>query len=366
VAAAKDGDVIEIASGEYVNDWAKIRANDLTIRGLPEGDRRPRLVTKDAMITNGKAIFVAGGNNLTVENIEFVGSRVEDKNGCGIRGDGKGLIVRHCRFYDCEHGIAGTGGEVLIEHCEFDHCGHSAGSVATHSVYIHDRCTKLTFRYNYSTHTMEGHLLKTCSKENWILYNRLTDEEGLGSAVADIPFGGVAVVVGNVLHKGPKSHNNRMIAFGMQGLKYERNEIYVVNNSMWFDSPRTSDTFFVRVETKTLKVPGATSQPARMDVKTVIRNNVCVGVVPLTNAAKPDESGNLLFKTVAEAGFADPAKYDFSLKAGSPCIGAAVDCGKVGDLSLKPDLQYLHPHDKQARPDDGKLDVGAFEFAARK
>ncbi|MDD4891784.1 MAG: hypothetical protein PHU85_17840 [Phycisphaerae bacterium] len=106
----------------------------------------------------------------------------------------------------------------------------------------------------------------------------------------------------------------------------------------------------------------AAALKAAKDVKTVIRNNVCVGPLVLTNAAKFEEAGNLLFKTPAEAGWADPAKYDFSLKAGSPCIGAGMECGKVGEFSLKPTLQYVHPHSKQPRPDDGKLDVGAFKF----
>jgi hypothetical protein len=218
------------------------------------------------------------------------------------------------------------------------------------------------FRYNYSTHTLAGHLLKTCSKENWILYNRLTDEDGFGSAAVDILFGGFAVLVGNVIHKGRNGHNNRVIAYGTQGVKYDRNELYVVNNSMWFDSPKAGDAYFLRVENSSLKVAGAASQSDGMDVKTVVRNNVCVGAIPLSNATKLEEVGNLLFKTVAEAGFADPARYDFTPKAGSPCIDKAVEPGKVGEFLLKPDLQYLHPHDKQARPDDGKLDVGAFEF----
>jgi hypothetical protein len=106
----------------------------------------------------------------------------------------------------------------------------------------------------------------------------------------------------------------------------------------------------------------AGGQPDRMDASTVVRSNVFVGVIPLSNTTKLDEAGNLLFKTVDEAGFADPAKYDLSLKAGSRCIDKAVEPGKVGEFSLRPDLQYAHPHDKQKRPDDGKLDVGAFEF----
>jgi hypothetical protein len=256
--------------------------------------------------------------------------------------------VRNCRFYDCENGILGGNGELLIEYCEFAHCGPVANP-ATHSLYINERCTKLTFRHNYSTDVIEGHLLKTRAKESWILYNRITDENGTGSAVADFPNGGLVVVVGNLLHKGAKGNNDRVIAYGMEGLKHEHNALYVVNNTMVYDH-RHPNSFFVRVE------------HAPADFTAVIRNNLCIGKVPLTNSPKVDEGGNLLFKTVAEAGLADPAKYDYHLAAGSPCIGKGVACGKVGDFDLTPISQYVHSAQAEARPAGAKLDVGAYQF----
>ena len=127
MAAAKDGDQIDIAPGEYVNDWAKVGASNVTIRGLVVDGKRPRFITQDALINNGKGFIVASGDNLAVENIEFIGARVADKNGAGIRGQAKDLAIRNCRFFDCEHGIDyGGRGDLLVEYCEFDHCGHSA------------------------------------------------------------------------------------------------------------------------------------------------------------------------------------------------------------------------------------------------
>ena len=146
---------------------------------------------------------MVAGSDLTVENIEFSGARVRDRNGAGIRPEGKNLTVRNCRFYDCENGILGGNGEMLFEGCEFEHCG-PVGNPATHSLYIGERCTKLVFRHNYSTDVIEGHLLKSRAKESWLLYNRITDENGTGSAVADFPNGGVVVVIGNLLHKGAR------------------------------------------------------------------------------------------------------------------------------------------------------------------
>ena len=346
--AAREGDVVEIdPAGAYGGDVATIRTSKLTIRGV--GNSRVKLPA-NGKHEGGKAIWVITGNDVTVENIEFSGARVPDRNGAGIRPEGKNLTVRNCRFYDCENGILGGAGELLIEYCEFRHCG-PVPEPCTHSLYIGQECTKLIFRYNYSTDVIQGYLLKTRAKENWVLYNRLTDENGTGSGVADFPNGGLVVMVGNILHKGPKASNSRVITYGMEGLVGERHALYVVNNTMVYEH-RHSSAFFVRVErTPASFIP-------------VIRNNLCIGGIPLTNAARADAAGNSVLRTAAEARLADAAKYDFRLRASSPCIGKGVAPGKAGDFDLAPKFQYVHPCRRGPRPASLRLDVGAFQCGA--
>jgi hypothetical protein len=348
--AATDGDVIEIDSaGVYDGDVATITANNLTIRGV--GRQRVKLPA-NGNDAGGKAIWVIKGSDATVENIEFSGARVRDRNGAGIRPEGRNLTVRNCRFYDCENGILGGAGEILIEYCEFEHCG-PVSNPATHSLYIGQSCTKLVFRYNYSTDVIQGHLLKTRAKESWILYNRITDENGTGSAVADFPNGGLVVIIGNVMHKGPNAQNTRVIAYGMEGIKHERNALYVINNTMVYQN-RRPNSCFVRVE----KTPEG--------FRPVIFNNLCVGIVPLCNIDKLDAAGNLLLKSVDEAGFVDPVKYDYHLTADSPCIDKGVPLGKADDFDLKPKFQYVHAAKAEPRPVVGLLDVGAFQHAPQR
>jgi len=344
--AAQVGDVIEIdPAGAYGGDVGTIKTNKLTVRGV--GNSRVK-IPANGNSAGGKAIWVIAGNDVIVENIEFSGARVPDRNGAGIRGEGKNLTVRNCRFYDCEDGILGGAGEMLIEYSEFDHCG-PVPEPATHSCYIGERCTKLIFQYNYSTYTYQGHLLKTRAKESWVLYNRLTDEAGTGSAVADFPNGGLVVMIGNILHKGPKAQNTRVVAYGMEGIKHERNALYVINNTMDYENRRTSSCF-VRVE----KTPPGFAP--------VVRNNLCIGNIPLSNIAQIDAAGNLMFKTAGEAGVVDAAKYNFHLKAGSPCIGKGVDPSKVAGFDQTPKFQYVHPCKREPRPAARQLDVGAFQY----
>jgi hypothetical protein len=346
--AAHDGDTILIdAAGNYAGDVCIIRPNGLTVRGVGPGRAKLPANGRDA---GGKAIWVTAGSDFTAENIEFSGARVRDRNGAGIRAEGKNLTLRNCRFYQCENGILGGNGEMLIERCSFEHCSLVATPAATHSLYIGERCTKLTFRDNYSTFAHEAHLLKTRARESWILYNRLTDEEGTGSAVADFPNGGLVVLVGNILHKGANAQNTRVIAYGFEGLKHPKNALYVVNNTMVYEH-RRPNAFFVHV----LNTPA--------DFVPVIGNNLCIGKIPLTNAKTFDDlGGNLLFKTAAEAGVVDAARYDYHLAAGSPCLGkgVAVDKVKVDGFDLTPKFQYVHPCKLAARRQGGPMDVGAF------
>ena len=55
--------------------------------------------------SQGKAIWVIQGDDTTVESVVFTGAAVVDKNGAGIRQEGKNLTVRRCYFHDNEDGI---------------------------------------------------------------------------------------------------------------------------------------------------------------------------------------------------------------------------------------------------------------------
>ena len=53
----------------------------------------------------GKAIFITLGSDITIRNLTFARARVPDRNGAGIRAEGRNLTVEHSRFIDNENGI---------------------------------------------------------------------------------------------------------------------------------------------------------------------------------------------------------------------------------------------------------------------
>jgi hypothetical protein len=206
---AQDGDTIEIAAGEYV-DCTAWRANNLTIRGVG-GRAHIRDETCE-----GKAIWITKGNNTTIENIEFSGMKVRDKNGAGIRHEGVGLTIKNAYFHDGEQGILSGGGRprdtMLIEDSEFARLGKVGQA---HAIYIAGE--KLTVRRNYFHSCVdEGHCVKSRAKHTILSCNVIASLEGNSSFEVDFPNGGRVEVRNNIIEQGPKSTNSNIIAFAAE------------------------------------------------------------------------------------------------------------------------------------------------------
>jgi len=109
---AQDGDIIEITAGDYVGDTAVWTQTDLKIRGI---NGRPRLIA-EGKAAEEKGIWVIRGGDILVENIEFTGARVANRNGAGIRFERGKLKVRKCVFKDNENGmLVGNDPSMILE-----------------------------------------------------------------------------------------------------------------------------------------------------------------------------------------------------------------------------------------------------------
>ncbi|HEX2875110.1 MAG TPA: right-handed parallel beta-helix repeat-containing protein [Polyangiaceae bacterium] len=340
-AAASDGDTIEIDSaGNYAGDVCGITKSQLTIRG--KGGLAK--IDADGKNAQGKAIWVVQGADTLIENVEFSGAAVADLNGAGIRQEGKNLTVRGCYFHDNENGIlAGdsAGSEILIENSEFEHNG--AGDGYSHNLYI-NHIAKLTFRYNWSHRAVIGHLLKSRAAENYVLYNRVTGEDGTSSYELDFPNGGKTYVIGNLIQQGESTDNPSMLAYIEEGAAATNpsHQLYVVNNT--FVNARSSGTF--------LNIAAA-ADPA------VLKNNLFVGAGTPVSQAGALLSNN---HTDATPCLVDSATFDYHLAPDSPCVNGGADPGDGEGFALAPNAHYLHPASSSGRASVGTIDIGAYEL----
>jgi centrosomal CEP192-like protein len=342
IAAAAAGDTIEIdTSVTYTGDVCAWTTNNLTIRGVGGGRAH---IDAGGQSSQGKGIWVISGANTTVENIEFSGAHVVDQNGVGIRQQGNNLTVRNCYFHDNDEGILTDGSlssTITIEFSEFAFNGFGDGQ--SHNVYIGNIGT-LIFRYNYSHHAKIGHLLKTRASQNFILYNRLSDEAtGTASYQIDIPNGGLSYVIGNVIEQGPNNDNSTLVSYLAEGTNpgNPSTQLFVINNT--FANDAASGTFIA---------PAAGAAPV------VIKNNIFFGPGTVTGQATAIKANNFS----GNANFVNAAGFDYHLLTGSPAINAGVDPGADGTFSLLPVFQYVHPACAEGRTLSGTIDIGAYEF----
>jgi hypothetical protein len=368
-AAASAGSLIEIDAGDYDNDSALAAwtVPNLTIRGV---GGYARMRSLDGRVLDDKAIWLQRADNLTVEWIEFSGATSSGENGSGLRNDAgaKGLIARNCYFHNNEDGILyGTGGtgalldcDVLLESCEFAYNGNGNGF--SHNIYI-GRVRNFTLRYSYSHHAVIGHLVKSRAENNFILYNRLTDEStGTSSYLIDIPQGGYTYIIGNVLQKGPNSDASTMISYAREigtGDPVKTwnagREIYILNNSAVDErSASNGYGYFVRSTSDTSIV--------QLSNNLVSGSSYFAWWYPAGGDRQPTSNSNIL--TTTDPGFVSMASYDYRLK---PTASLAIDQGQLpgtaNGFNLLPIRQYVHPRASAPRAVNGRaIDIGAYEL----
>lgn len=346
VSAAASGDTIEIDPGTYYvsNGWAAINTN-LTIRGV--GAVRP-VIDGTGLSLNGKALFLVNAT-VTIQNLEFCHCSCGSQNGSGILVESGSATIQNCYFHDNDDGVRGGAGPITMEYCEFYHNGYGDGY--SHNMYIAAGTSTFTMRYCYSHGTVEGHEIKTRANNNYVLYSLLVSEN-TGSRELQFTQGGNCYSIGNVIVKGPNSHNNEMITYGGEGTNANPN-LYVINNTL-------------------INFKGGTVGLAMYNNPTtaVLQNTIMQNVgttISGSYASKVTQTTNWFTSNayLVNSNISNLSTFDARLTSSST---NAIDKGTTpgtgyGGYALNPASQYLAPLSYQTRSNVGtKIDIGAYEY----
>jgi hypothetical protein len=326
VRQARDGDTILVNSGEYRGDVAVLHQRQLTIRGL---GRRPVLIA-DGHHAEGKAILVVRDGDITIENLEFRGARVPDGNGAGIRFEKGKLKVRGCAFFDNENGLltANDGqAELTIEDSEFAQAPRVRGKLH-HLLYV-GRIASLQVSGSRFHDGHVGHLLKSRARRTTLTYNLLFDGTGgRASYEVDLPNGGDALLLGNVIGQGAQTENPVVVAYGAEGHAWPQSRLRLAHNTLINQGNRPA--WFLRVWKGRL--------PPDTQVQAV--NNLSVGPGVFGLGASGEFQGN--FPATRQM-LVDIDTLAFALKEGSVLRGRGVDPRRAMGADLAPRAEFALP-----------------------
>ncbi len=208
IASAKNGAVIDIPAGDYDLMDLKI-ARSITLRGDAGGGT----VFRSAETTEKGILVPLAGVDLTVENVTFAGAKSWDRNGAGVRHEGRNLSIVNCRFLGNEDGILATGdpkGVITIVKSEFIDSGFGDGQ--SHAIYVSSG-GKLDISASRFVGTRIGHHIKSLADATIVRNTVMDDAYGRSSYAIDVSRGGDVTIENNKFIQAANADNYSIINY---------------------------------------------------------------------------------------------------------------------------------------------------------
>jgi hypothetical protein len=210
ISNAKSGAVIDIPAGDYDLTDQKIYKS-ITLKGSADG----KTALRSAAVTEKGILVPLIGVDLRVENITFAGAKSWDRNGAGIRHEGRNLTVVNCRFIGNEDGILSTGeknGIIMIDRSLFRESGFGDGQ--SHGIYV-DGAALVDVKDSKFVSTRIGHHLKSLAKKTVVRGTTFDDGHGRGSYAIDASRGGELIAENNVFVQASDAENYSIINYDL-------------------------------------------------------------------------------------------------------------------------------------------------------
>ncbi len=376
--ALNPGDVVEIDPATYneVKRWTRPGTSASPIVILGVGATRPVFdatgLTVDGVLPNPRAVFQVEADYITLENLEFRNAR-NGNNGAGIRvTSGSNVTLRNCRITECDMGImCDNNSNLVIQASEIASNGTALYNGYSHNLYLGGNNTTVEFCYIHDS--LYGQNFKTRGHYTELFYNYIADSQdgeiGLVDSAETAGANSHAVLLGNVVVSKPRLsgyNSGRFIQFGQDSGGQHNGTLFAFNNTFVAGDGR--------IQFLSANATGAV---------VLAENNIFYGSSTIVGSAGGGAGGSnnwmqsaasipaSFFGSVtgADPGFINLPVRNFHLRGGSNCrnrarIGLAFLDGAGTPGSGVPVFEYIDHLQSQARPDDGQLDIGAYEYSA--
>ena len=426
-ATLQPGDTVLIywRATPYKEKWVICRqgtaAQPITVRGVPNASGDLPVIDGNGATTPSnlnfwsevRGVIKIGGANvpadtmpkyITIENLEIRSAHPNytftDRNGATQTYSsaassiyvekGENITVRNCKMHDSANGFFVASSDDTVSRNILVEGNYIFGNGIVGSAFQHNNYTAaigIVFQYNRfgaMRAGANGNALKdrsagTVVRYNWIeAGNRQLDlVEGEDSVqIRSAPEYRKTYVYGNVLIEPDGAGNSQITHYGGDGgdaATYRKGTLYFYNNTVV--STRTGNTTLFRLSTN--------------EENCDARNNIFYVTANGANLALIDDTGILSishnwFKpswrishgtatgTVINDGtsvhwttpaFVDEAAQDFRLASNSFCINAGTTLHADALPANNVVRQYVRHQTSEARPVNGTLDIGAYEFA---
>ena len=370
------GDVVEVDPATYneIKRWtvSGTLAKPIIVRGV--GQTRPIFdatnLVVDGVLPHPRAVFQVEADYIRLENLEFRNARNGD-NGAGIRvTSGNNVTVTNCRITFCDMGImCDNNSNLVIEASEIASNGTSLYDGFSHNFYLGGNSA--TVRFCYIHDSLFGQNFKTRAHYTELLYNYIADsqdgEVGMVDAAETAATNSHALIIGNIIISKPRLsayNSGRFIQYGQDSGGQHNGTLFAFNN-----------TFIAgdgRIQFLSANATGATiiSENNIFYGSGQLVGTVGGGVSGTNNWAQSSATIPASFGSTtsgSDPAFVNRAARDLRLARNSTCRNVGLNVlsfldGIGASHSGVPTFEYLNHQQNRARPTDGQLDLGAYEY----